>query len=140
MAQLTDDCFAFSGPLLPIDEIERMIAERVTPVTETETVPLRRARGRVLADDVIAPIDLPPFDNSAVDGYAVRHADLARNGETKLAVGDRLTAGRAAARRDRQPARRSASSPARRCRAAPTPCSCRRTCASRASAWSCRRD
>ena len=40
MAQLTDDCFAFSGPLLPIDEIERLIAERVTPVAETETVPL----------------------------------------------------------------------------------------------------
>ena len=77
MAQLTDDCFAFSGPLLPIADMERMIAERVQPVTETESVPLAAARGRVLAGDVIAPIDLPPFDNSAVDGYAVRHRDLA---------------------------------------------------------------
>ena len=42
MAQLTDDCFAFSGPLLPIAEMERLIAERVQPVTETETVTLRR--------------------------------------------------------------------------------------------------
>ena len=42
MAQLTDDCFAFSGPLLPIADMERMIAERVQPVTETETVPSRR--------------------------------------------------------------------------------------------------
>ena len=76
MAQLTDDCFAFGGPLLAIDEVERLIGERVTPVAETETVALKDARGRVLAADVIAPIDLPPFDNSAVDGYAVRHADL----------------------------------------------------------------
>ena len=52
----------------------------------------------MLAADVIAPIDLPPFDNSAVDGYAVRHADLGAADETKLAIVDRLTAGRAAAR------------------------------------------
>ena len=74
MAQLTDDCFAFSGPLLPVDEVERIIRERVTPVAETETVALNVASGRVLASDVVAPIDLPPFDNSAVDGFAVRHA------------------------------------------------------------------
>jgi molybdopterin molybdotransferase len=97
MAQLTDDCFAFSGPLLPIADMERMIAERVRPVTETESVPLAAARGRVLAGGVTAPIDLPPFDNSAVDGYAVRHRDLAAQSETRLAIGGRLTAGSAAA-------------------------------------------
>ena len=76
MAQLTDDCFAFSGPLLRLDDMERLIGERITPVAESERVPLTGARGRVLAADVIAPVSLPPFDNSAVDGYAVRHADL----------------------------------------------------------------
>src|SRR6185295_14694328 len=98
MAQLTDDCFAFSGPLLPVAEAERLIAERVAPVTGTETVALGAARGRVIAADVVAPIDLPPFDNSAVDGYAVRHADLDTKTETRLAVVARVTAGRAAAR------------------------------------------
>ena len=96
MAQLTDDCFAFSGPLMPLTDMERLIAERVQPVSETETVRLATARGRVLAGDVIAPLDLPPFDNSAVDGYAVRHRDLDAKGETKLAITGRLTAGRAA--------------------------------------------
>lgn len=43
----------------------------------TETVPTRRADGRVLAADVVAPVALPAFDNSAMDGFAVRHADLA---------------------------------------------------------------
>jgi len=98
MAQLTDDCFAFSGPLLPIADMERMIAERVEPVTETESVPLASARGRVLAADIIAPLDLPQFDNSAVDGYAVRHRDLDGKGETRLSIGGRLTAGSAAAK------------------------------------------
>ena len=93
MAQLTDDCFAFSGPLLPLADMERLIGERVAPVAETERVGLRGARGRVTAKDVIAPGDLPPFDNSAVDGYAVRHADLAPGADTKLAIAGRLTAG-----------------------------------------------
>jgi len=97
MAQLTDDCFAFSGPLLPIVDMERMIAERVKPITETERVTLAQAHGRVLAADISAPLDLPPFDNSAVDGYAVRHRDLDPKSETRLAISGRLTAGCAAA-------------------------------------------
>jgi len=96
MAQLTDDCFAFSGPLLPLADMEKLIVERVTPVAETERVLLRDARGRVAAADVKAPVDLPPFDNSAVDGYAVRHADLSANGDSKLKVAGRLTAGKRA--------------------------------------------
>jgi molybdopterin molybdotransferase len=96
MAQLTDDCFAFSGPLLPLDEMERLIAERIAPVDETEDVTLDKACGRVLARAIAAPLDLPPFDNSAVDGYAVRHSNLAPKGETRLAIAGRLAAGSAA--------------------------------------------
>jgi molybdopterin molybdotransferase len=93
MTQLTDDCFAFSGPLLPLADMERLIGERVAPVAETERVRLRGARGRVAAADVKAPVDLPPFDNSAVDGYAVCHADLRKDGDSKLVIAGRLTAG-----------------------------------------------
>jgi molybdopterin molybdotransferase len=93
MAQLTDDCFAFSGPLMPLDEMERLIAERIVPVAETERVSLAAAGGRVMAVDIEAPVDLPPFDNSAVDGYAVRHADLNGDNETRLKVTGRLRAG-----------------------------------------------
>ncbi len=96
MAQLSDDCFAFSGPLLRLEDMERLIGERVSAVTETERVPLHGARGRIAAADVKAPVDLPPFDNSAVDGYAVRHADLRADGDTRLAVAGRLTAGASA--------------------------------------------
>jgi molybdopterin molybdotransferase len=98
MAQLTDDCFAFAGPLMPIAEMERLIATRIAPVPEIEEVGLRDALGRVLVRDIVAGLDLPPFDNSAVDGFAVRHADLAASGPTRLAVVDRVTAGAAAAR------------------------------------------
>jgi molybdopterin molybdotransferase len=96
MAQLSDDCFAFNGPLLPVADAERLIAERVAPVEGVETVALRHAHGRVLADDIVAPVNLPPFDNSAVDGYAVRGDDLDLASETRLAIVDRVQAGHAA--------------------------------------------
>ncbi|HEY2531863.1 MAG TPA: gephyrin-like molybdotransferase Glp [Xanthobacteraceae bacterium] len=96
MAQLSDDCFAFSGPLLPVADAERLIAQRVVPVDGLETVALREAAGRVLAEDMIAPVNVPPFDNSAVDGYAVRAGDLDGMRETRLAIVDRVAAGHAA--------------------------------------------
>jgi molybdopterin molybdotransferase len=96
MVQLTDDCFAFSGPLLPIADMERLIAERITPVTEVEQVTLDDATGRIVAADVMASEDLPPFDNSAVDGFAVRHADLNPGAETRMAVSTRVMAGHVA--------------------------------------------
>lgn len=93
MVQLTDDCFAFNGPLLPVAEMERLIAERVTPVTEVDAVALDDALGRIVATEVIAGEDIPPFDNAAVDGYAVRHVDLAPGTETRLPVAARVMAG-----------------------------------------------
>ena len=98
MAQLTDDCFAFSGPLMPVADMERLIETRIAPVAETEEVRLRDGLGRVLARGIVAGLDLPSFDNSAVDGFAVRHRDVAASGETRLAIVDRVQAGAAAAR------------------------------------------
>jgi len=98
MAQLGDDCFAFSGPLLPVAEAERLIAERVAPVSGQEVVQLREAAQRVLVDAIVAPIDLPPFDNSAVDGYAVRASDVKDDSETRLKIVDRVAAGHTTAR------------------------------------------
>ena len=98
MAQLSDDCFAFNGPLLPVADAERLIAERVTPVDGRETAALRQAHGRVLAEDIIAPVNVPPFDNSAVDGYAVRGDDLDADGEKRFVIVDRVAAGHAASR------------------------------------------
>ena len=93
MAQLTDDCFAFGGELMPVETALELIAERVSAVAETDEVALAEADGRVVAADIRAPMALPPFDNSAVDGYAVRHADLAPQGETELKLSGRIAAG-----------------------------------------------
>jgi molybdopterin molybdotransferase len=95
MAQLSDDCFAFGGPMMSVDEAVAIIAARVTAVREVETVALQSADGRVLASDIAAPLPLPPFTNSAVDGYAVRSGDLS-SGEQTFPVAGRIQAGAAA--------------------------------------------
>ncbi|MET0875521.1 MAG: molybdopterin molybdotransferase MoeA, partial [Tardiphaga sp.] len=94
MAQLSDDCFAFNGPLMSVDDAVTIIAARVTAVGETEDVDLLHADGRILATDVVAPLPLPPFTNSAVDGYAVRYADLG-TADLILPVSGRAQAGSA---------------------------------------------
>ncbi len=64
------------NPLLNVDQaLERILAD-LQPL-EAETVSLPDAQDRVLAEDIISPIDLPPFDNSAMDGYAIRYEDSA---------------------------------------------------------------
>jgi molybdopterin molybdotransferase len=98
MAQLSDDCFAFKAPLLPVDDAERLIGERILPVDGRERVTLRDAPGRVLAEDMVAPLNLPPFDNSAVDGFALRSDGLNPHSETRLTIVDRIAAGHAADR------------------------------------------
>src|SRR4051812_15209381 len=96
MAQLSDDCFAFGGPLMSVDDAIAIIAARVTSVQEVESVGLADADGRVLAAAVAAPLALPPFTNSAVDGYAVRSSDLSDDKEQTFAVTGRIQAGAAA--------------------------------------------
>jgi molybdopterin molybdotransferase len=78
-----------------VDEHRAAVAALLTP-TPTESRPLADALGLVLAEDLRAAVSLPPFDNSAMDGYAVRAADiaLAANGSVRLPVAEDIPAGR----------------------------------------------
>ncbi|OGA24553.1 MAG: molybdopterin molybdenumtransferase MoeA [Betaproteobacteria bacterium RIFCSPLOWO2_02_FULL_67_19] len=69
---------------LPVDVAREAIRACLTPVAEAERVALRDALGRVLAQDVVPAINVPAHDNSAMDGYAVRSADLAADREVVL--------------------------------------------------------
>jgi molybdopterin molybdotransferase len=98
MAQLSDDCFAFGGALMSVEEAQALIAARIPAAEGAQDVPLAAARGRVLAADLAAPIPLPPFFNAAVDGWAFRHEDLAYGAETRLDEAGRVAAGHIPAR------------------------------------------
>lgn len=71
---------------LTVAEARAAVLDRIAPVTGWERVAVRSALGRVLAEDVVAPCNVPAHDNSAMDGYAIRAADLSADGETALTV------------------------------------------------------
>ena len=79
---------------MKVAEAHRLILDSLSPITGSEHVEVHAALGRVLAQDVIAPLDVPMHDNSAMDGYAVRASDLAADAETALAVIGSAFAGR----------------------------------------------
>src|SRR5436305_120272 len=69
---------------MPVDKARALIRQFLAPVRAIERVHIRQALGRVLGADVISPLDVPGHDNSAMDGYAVRFADIATDRETTL--------------------------------------------------------
>lgn len=77
-------------PLLPVAEALSQVLAQAQPLADAEDVPLIDALGRVLASDQVSPLDVPGEDNSAMDGYAVRVADL---GAAALPVSQRIPAG-----------------------------------------------
>jgi molybdopterin molybdotransferase len=78
--------------LLSVNDAIRQLTEAAEPPARTEIVALISALGRVLAEPVIASINVPPADNSAMDGYALIHEDWQKAG-TPLPVSQRITAG-----------------------------------------------
>ncbi|MBT4933124.1 MAG: molybdopterin molybdotransferase MoeA [Rhodospirillaceae bacterium] len=93
MTQLKDDCFAHGDDLTPLDLALEQLQKTVEAVVGTEEVPLSAALARILGQDVKAERNVPPHDNSAVDGYAVIHQDLMPDADTSLPIGGRITAG-----------------------------------------------
>ncbi|MDH5797058.1 MAG: molybdopterin molybdotransferase MoeA [Paracoccaceae bacterium] len=87
------DDLARLGPLISIDEGLARIARLTKAVPETENVPLAQAVGRVLAKPVRSLGMVPPFDNSAMDGYAINTDDLSGEGPWELSVEGRVAAG-----------------------------------------------
>jgi len=67
---------AFTAGLISLDDALSTILGHISPVSETEILPLTAAPGRITVEQVISPLNVPPFDNSAMDGYAVRLADV----------------------------------------------------------------
>ena len=87
MSTLNDivSCISDYDPdALPVARANEVIRSFVAPITEVETLPVRAALGRVLAEDIVSAIDVPSHDNSAMDGYAVRADDLAPDATTVL--------------------------------------------------------
>ena len=84
MAGVPGDLKTTNDRMRSVDEAVEQLAASLSAIADVETVPLALADGRVMVEDLVAPIELPPFTNSAVDGYAVRFADVAAGGGRHL--------------------------------------------------------
>ncbi len=93
MAQLSDDWCAQGGKLMRAGEALELLGRSVVRITGSENQVLDAALGRILAEDVDSPLDVPSHDNSAVDGYAVFFDDLDPERDTVLPVTGRAAAG-----------------------------------------------
>ena len=93
--EIAEQLQGYDPQALSAQHVNGFLARLVHPVSEQETVPLMQAHGRILASDVVSPISVPPHDNSAMDGYALRGSDLLPDRPTALRVVGTALAGAA---------------------------------------------
>jgi molybdopterin molybdotransferase len=86
LEQIASCVSGYDPNALPVEKAQDFIARLVPRVTAVESVALRSSLGRVLAQDIVSPIDVPSHDNSAMDGYALRGSELATGADTLLAI------------------------------------------------------
>ena len=94
LQQITSCMDAYDPEALAVDKARAVVRAFLTPVTTNERVAVRAGLGRVLGEDIVSTLDVPAHDNSAMDGYALRHADLAPDAETVLRLAGSALAGR----------------------------------------------
>ena len=92
LRQITESIAGFNADSLRVDIAQQAIANAIQSITQTERIPLKQALGRTLAHNITAPINVPSYDNSAMDGYAFSGADLTQ-GEITLKVVGKAFAG-----------------------------------------------
>ena len=95
IAQIAAELQGYDPQALKAADVNAFLARLVEPVTQTEELPLFSALGRVLAQDVVSPISVPPHDNSAMDGYALAGAQLVQRQPLTLRVVGTALAGQA---------------------------------------------
>lgn len=94
LGEVTSCLSGYDPDALPVRDAQRIIADFIAPIDAIETVPLLSALERVLGADIISPISVPAHDNSAMDGYALRGADLPVDAPLTLSVMGTVFAGR----------------------------------------------
>ncbi len=90
---MNDCCYNPAEKMLTTDEAIQFLLERSHTTALTEMVNTLDALGRVLAQPITSTLNVPPLDNSAMDGYVTRYSDLNAEGETSLTISQRIAAG-----------------------------------------------
>ena len=92
MAQLSQDCFAFGKKLIKLETAINRIKKNIKPTEKIEEINTSKSLNRILANNIIAKINIPPHSNSAVDGYAIKYNDY-KSGNREFNIVGKSTAG-----------------------------------------------
>ena len=93
MTQLTNDCFKYNKKRISLEKAVSILEKRIKCVKKTQKVKLDKALGRIASKDIISKLNVPSFNNTAVDGYAFNYSDLNKHKETSLKLNGRIAAG-----------------------------------------------
>ena len=93
MTQLTNDCFKNNKKRISLEKAVLILQKKIKCIKKTQKIKLNSALGRILSKNIISKINVPSFNNSAVDGYAFNFSDLNKKKETILKLSGRITAG-----------------------------------------------
>ena len=94
MTQLSNDCFKHSKKRISLEKAVSILEKRIKCIKKTQKIKLDQALGRILSKDIVSKLNVPPFNNTAVDGYAFKYLDLNKKKETTLKLAGRITAGK----------------------------------------------
>ncbi len=93
MTQLSNDCFRHSKKRISLENAISVLEKRIKCVKKTQKIKLDQSLGRILSKDIVSKLNVPPFNNTAVDGYAFKYSDLNKKKETTLKLNGRIAAG-----------------------------------------------
>ncbi len=93
MTQLSNDCFKHNKKRISLEKAVSILEKRIKCIKKTQKIKLDQSLGRILSKDIFSKLNVPPFDNTAVDGYAFKYSDLNKNKETTLKLNGRIAAG-----------------------------------------------
>jgi len=93
MTQLSNDCFKHSKKKISLEKAVSILEKRIKCIKKTQKIKLDQALGRILSKDIVSKLNVPPFNNTAVDGYAFKYSHLNKKKETALKLAGRITAG-----------------------------------------------
>ena len=93
MTQLSNDCFKNNKKRISLEKAVSILKKRIKCIKKTQKIKLNHCLGRILSKDIVSKLNVPPFDNTAVDGYAFKFSDLNKKKETTLKLNGRIAAG-----------------------------------------------
>ena len=93
MTQLSNDCFKNNKKRISLEKAVSILEKRIKCIKKSQKIKLDQGLGRIVSKDIFSKLNVPSFNNTAVDGYAFKYSDINKKKKTSLTLNGRITAG-----------------------------------------------